>query len=66
MKPRIDPITLVVALVAIGFGITACYIAGGGWENPILLQGTLALILIFSGAIGLLAVRPPKKRKEIR
>lgn len=66
MKPQIDAITLVVALVAIGFGVTACYIANYSWVNPILLQGTLALILIFSGAIGLLAVRPSKKRKEIR
>ncbi|MDF1488342.1 hypothetical protein [Tessaracoccus caeni] len=70
MKPRIDAIAVVVALTAIGFGITACY-ATVYTVEAMHMQWILALILIFSGGAGLLALRAPRNksknnRKEIR
>lgn len=70
MKPRIDAIAIVVALTAIGFGVMACY-ASVYSVQAMHMQWMLALILIFSGGAGLLALRAPKhksknNRKEIR
>ncbi|MEZ5086548.1 MAG: hypothetical protein R2722_09930 [Tessaracoccus sp.] len=69
MKPRIDAIAIVVGLAAIGFGIVGCYATVYWHLSSMEMQWALALILIVSGGVGLLALRAPKNknnRKEIR